>query len=63
MRFKLDGIALAYLVAFVVVGLLLFMWLLPLILPEAVTLAIAGLATGVLGWLVFMVSRQSAASV
>ncbi len=47
-------------VGFVILGLALFTWLLPLLLPATAIYAIAGAAIGTLVWFLFMLSRQSA---
>ncbi len=47
-------------VAFVVVSLALFTWLLPLFLPASLVLVMAGAAIGILFWFLFMLSRQGA---
>ncbi|HET8728461.1 MAG TPA: hypothetical protein VFO41_13205 [Alphaproteobacteria bacterium] len=57
MQVKLDGRNVAIGVGFVVVSLVLFTWLLPLVLPIALVLVIAGAALGVAAWFLFMLSR------
>lgn len=57
MQVKLDGRNVVVGVAFVVISLALFTWLLPLILPATLVYVIAGAALGVAAWFLFMLSR------
>lgn len=60
LNIKLTTRTLAMGVGFVILGLALFTWLLPLFLPATAIYTIAGAAIGTLVWFLFMLSRQSA---
>lgn len=57
---KLTTVNLVIGVVFVVVGLALFTWLLPMLLPPGLVHTLSGVAIGILAWFVFMLSRQGA---
>lgn len=57
---KLMTMNLVFGVIFVIVGLALFTWLLPMFLPAQFVLTVAGAAIGILLWFLFMLSRQGA---
>jgi len=57
---KLTTMNLVLGVVFVIVGLALFTWLLPMFLPASFVFTVAGAAIGILLWFLFMLSRQGA---
>ncbi len=57
---RLTAVNLIIGVGFVIIALALFTWLLPMFLPPAFIHTIAGAATGILFWFIFMLSRQGA---